>query len=63
MRGVFGLAGLIVMWSLTLTAGVVHMVRMVSPEHLVGAVFLGLGWVAGFALPGCGSTPVPRPER
>jgi hypothetical protein len=47
MRGAFGLACLIVMWSLTLTAGAVHMARMVLPERLVGAMFLGLGWVAG----------------
>jgi len=52
MRGAFGLACLIVMWSLTLTAGAVHMARMVLPERLVGAMFLGLGWVAGLALPG-----------
>jgi hemolysin III len=52
MRGAFGLACLIVMWSLTLTAAAVHMARMVLPERLVGAMFLGLGWVAGLALPG-----------
>jgi hemolysin III len=52
MRGALGLACLIVMWSLTLTAGAVHMARMVLPERLVGAMFLGLGWMAGLALPG-----------
>ncbi len=52
MRGAFGLTCVIVMWSLTLTAGAVHMARMVLPERLVGAMFLGLGWVAGLALPG-----------
>ena len=51
MRGGFGLACLIVMWSLTLTAAGIHMARMVLPERLVGATFLGLGWVAGLALP------------
>jgi hemolysin III len=51
LRGAFGLACLIVMWSLTLTAAAVHMARMVLPERLVGAMFLGLGWVAGLALP------------
>jgi hemolysin III len=51
-RGAFGLACLIVMWSLTLTAAAVHMARMVLPERLAGAMFLGLGWVAGLALPG-----------
>ena len=51
LRGAFGLACLIVMWSLTLTAAAVHMARMVLPERLAGAMFLGLGWVAGLALP------------
>jgi hemolysin III len=51
MRGASGLTCLIVMWSLTLTAAAVHMARMVLPERLVGATFLGLGWMAGLALP------------
>ena len=51
-RGAFGLACLIVMWSLTLTAAAIHMARMRAPEVVVGATFLGLGWVAGLALPG-----------
>jgi hemolysin III len=50
-RGGFGLACLIVLWSLTLTAAAIHMARMVLPERLVGAMYLGLGWVAGLALP------------
>jgi hemolysin III len=52
MCGALGRACLIVMWSLTLTAAAVHMARMVLPERLAGAMFLGLGWVAGLALPG-----------
>jgi len=61
--GAFGLACLIVMWSLTLTAAAVHMARMVLPERLAGAMFLGwAGWLA-LRCRGCGSTPVPRPER
>ena len=51
VRGGFGLACLIVIWSLTLIATAIHMVRMVLPERLVGAMFLGLGWMAGLALP------------
>jgi predicted membrane channel-forming protein YqfA (hemolysin III family) len=38
MCGAFGLACLIVMWSLTLTAAAVHMARMVLPERLAGAM-------------------------
>lgn len=51
VRGGFGLACLIVMWSLTLAAAVIHMARMVLPERLVGAMFLGLGWMGALALP------------
>jgi hemolysin III len=52
MPGAFGLTCLIVMWSLTVTAAVIRMARMRAPEVVVGAMFLGLGWVAGLALPG-----------
>ena len=50
--GVFRLASLIVMWTLTLTAAATHLAWMNAPERLVGATFLGLGWAAGLALPG-----------
>jgi hemolysin III len=62
-RGAFGLVCLIVLWTLTLTAAAIHMVWMNAAELMVGATFVGLGWVAGLALPGCGSMPVPRPGR
>jgi hemolysin III len=51
VRGGAGVACVIVVWSLTLAAAVIHMARMVLPERLVGAVFLGLGWMGGLALP------------
>jgi hemolysin III len=50
--GVLGLAGLIALWTLTITAAVIHLAWMHAPERLVGATFVGLGWVAGLALPG-----------
>ena len=50
--GVFGLACLIAVWALAAAASVVHMMWMGAPELLVGAVFVGLGWVAALALPG-----------
>jgi hemolysin III len=50
--GPFGLVCLIVMWTLTLTATAVHMAWMSAPEVVVGGTFVGLGWVAGLALPG-----------
>jgi hemolysin III len=51
-RGAFGVTCLIVMWTLTLTAAVIHMAWMNAPERLVGGTFIGLGWVAGLSLPG-----------
>jgi hemolysin III len=51
-HGPFGLVCLIVMWTLTLTAAAVHMAWMSAPEVVVGGTFVGLGWVAGLALPG-----------
>ena len=49
--GVFGLACLLVMWTLTLTAAAIHLAWMSAPELLVGATFVGLGWAGGLALP------------
>jgi hemolysin III len=51
-RGVLGLVCLIVMWALTLTAATIHLAWMRAPEIVVGATFVGLGWVACLALPG-----------
>jgi len=51
-RGTFGLVCLIVMWTLTLAAAAIHLAWMSAPEVLVGATFVGLGWVAAMALPG-----------
>jgi hemolysin III len=51
-RGAFGLAFLIALWALTLTAAAIHLAWMSAPEPLVGATFIGLGWVAALALPG-----------
>lgn len=50
-HGVARLAGLIAIWALTLAAGGIHMVWMNAPERLVGGTYIGLGWVAGLALP------------
>jgi hemolysin III len=51
VRGVLGLVCLIVMWALTATAVAVRMARMGTPELVAGAMFVGLGWLAGLALP------------
>jgi hemolysin III len=50
--GAFGLACLIVVWALAITAAAVHMIWMSAPELVVGGVFLGLGWAAALGLPG-----------
>ena len=50
--GPFGLACLIMVWTLAAAAAAVHLKWMGAPELLVGAVFVGLGWVAALALPG-----------
>ena len=51
MPGPYGLACLIVMWTLTLTAAAIHLAWMNAPELLVGGTFVGLGWAAGLSLP------------
>jgi hemolysin III len=50
-RGTFGLVCLIVLWALTLAAAAIHLAWMSAPEVVVGATFVGLGWVAALALP------------
>jgi hemolysin III len=50
-HGVFRVAGLIALWTLTLTAGAINMVWMNAPELLVGSTFVALGWAGGLALP------------
>jgi hemolysin III len=44
-------AGLVVIWTLTLTAAAVHLAWMGAPELLVGSTFIGLGVAGGAALP------------
>jgi hemolysin III len=50
-HGVFRIACLAALWTLTLTAGAIHMAWMNAPELLVGSTFVALGWVGGLALP------------
>jgi hemolysin III len=51
-HGTVGLVCLIVMWAVTLTAATIRMAWMSAPELVAGATFVGLGWLAGLALPG-----------
>ena len=39
------------LWTCALLAAVARLVRMHGPEWLAGAVFIGLGWLAGAAVP------------
>jgi hemolysin III len=50
--GPLGVAGVVTVWTLTLAAGVIRLTKMRAPEKVVGAMFIGLGWAAGLALPG-----------
>ena len=50
-RGTLRVTSLLVIWALTLTAAGIRMTWMNAPELLVGSIFVGLGWVAGLALP------------
>jgi hemolysin III len=50
-HGTLRLASLAVLWTITVTAAVIHLAWMSAPEIMVGAVFVGLGWSAGLALP------------
>ena len=50
-HGVFRIACLAALWTLTLFAGAIHMVWMNAPELLVGSTFVALGWAGGLALP------------
>jgi len=51
VRGILGLVCLIVMWALAAAAAAVRIARMSTPELVAGAMFVGLGWLAGLALP------------
>jgi hemolysin III len=50
-HGTYRLVGLFLIWTLALVATLIHLAWMRAPELLVGATFVGLGWVAALALP------------
>ncbi len=49
--GRYGVVCMIVLAALTVAATLIHLAWMSAPEKLVGATFLGLGWLAGMAIP------------
>lgn len=49
--GTYGVVCMIVLSVLTVAATLIHLAWMSAPEKLVGATFLGLGWLAGMAIP------------
>jgi hemolysin III len=50
-QGALRVTGLAVVWVFTLAVLGIRMVWMHAPERLVGSLYVGLGWVAGLALP------------
>jgi hemolysin III len=46
-----GLACLLVMWALTLTAVTIRLAQANTPEFVAGALFIGLGCAGGLAMP------------
>jgi len=51
VRGTGGVAAAVALWTVTLLLVVVHLCWMQAPEVLVGGTFIGLGVLAGLALP------------
>lgn len=51
LPGVWKAVGLISLWSLALAAIAVRLLWMDAPEKVSGAIYIGLGWVAGSAIP------------
>jgi hemolysin III len=50
--GVYGVIGVIVVWSLAALAASVHLLRMHAPDRVLAAAFAGLSGVGALALPG-----------
>jgi hemolysin III len=49
--GRIGRIGLIALWALAAAVVALRLIRMNAPERIVGAMFVGLGWIAGLSLP------------
>jgi hemolysin III len=41
----------VLLWTLAVLAAVARLTRMTAPEPIVGAVYVGLGWISGLAVP------------
>lgn len=51
LSGAWRIAGLVGLWSLAFAAIAVRQLWMDAPERVAGAIYVGLGWVAGSAIP------------
>jgi hemolysin III len=51
LPGAWKAVGLITLWSLASAAIAVRLLWMAAPERVVGAIYVGLGWVSGAAIP------------
>lgn len=47
----YDVLSVVLVWTLSLAAIVLHLAWMDAPERLTGSVFLGLGWLTGVAVP------------
>jgi hemolysin III len=51
MTGTLRVSALAVLWSVAAVAVLVRLVWLSAPEKLVGSIYVGLGWLAGSAVP------------
>ncbi|HZC71714.1 MAG TPA: hemolysin III family protein [Jatrophihabitans sp.] len=51
LTGSLRVAALALLWSLAAVAVLVRLMWMTAPEILAGSIYLGLGWIAGAAVP------------
>ena len=50
-HGTIEIVELVLLWALALVAAGIRLARMSAPESLVGVIYVGLGWMAGLAVP------------
>jgi hemolysin III len=51
LHGTLEIAELVLLWTMAFLAAAMRLFRMTAPEKVVGAVYVGLGWMSGLAIP------------
>jgi hemolysin III len=51
MHGTAQVAELVLLWSFATATAIARLMWMSAPEKIVGALYIGLGWIAGAAVP------------